>query len=231
MKDPHPLLLWLYRAALIVYPLRLRFQYRDQMLQTLCDAYYDRPAGKMRFWLRAYADLIQSSFRERFNMARDEVVQSPLVFHTLALAAIISLLGGGAALVIDQMMRVGAGNQPQMEMADWYVGEISAGEEPGNVIPPGYVDLERSLQPFVIFYDDQGRPLRGTGYLDQKLPAPPPGVFELSKASLRDSFLPAGRCVWWKSRNQFSGEWPSLSGSSSWRCYLAELRCCIARIE
>jgi hypothetical protein len=182
MNDPHPLMVRLYRGALVIYPLRLRFQYRDQMVQTLCDAYHDRSAGKMRFWLRAYADLIQSSFTERFNMARDEVVQSPLVFHTLALAAIISLLGGGAALVIDQMMRVGAGNQPQMEMADWYVGEISAGEEPGNVIPPGYVDLERSLQPFVIFYDDQGRPLRGTGYLDQKLPAPPPGVFEFVRS-------------------------------------------------
>jgi hypothetical protein len=147
------------------------------MLQTLRDAYADRPAGTPRFWLHAYADLIQSSFTERFNMARDQVVQSPLVFHTLALAAIISLLGGAAALTMHNMLRNGA-NQPQIDMTEWYAGELSAGEDPADVIPPGYVDLERSLQPFVIFYDDQGRPIKGTGYLDQKLPAPPPGVFD-----------------------------------------------------
>lgn len=182
MEEPHPLMFWLYRGALVIYPRRLRFEYRDQMLQTLRDAYRDRPAGKLRFWLHAYADLVKSSFTERFIMARHQVVQSPLVFHTLALAAVISVLGGGAAFVIDQMMRVGEGNQPQIEMADWYVGEISAGEDPANVIPPGYVDLERSLQPFVIFYDDQGRPVKGTGYLDQKLPAPPPGVFDFVRS-------------------------------------------------
>lgn len=178
MKAPHSLLIWAYRGALAIYPLRLRVEYREQMLQTLCDAYRDRRAGALRFWLHAYGDLLQSSLMERFYMLRDFFSGRPLVFHTLALAAIISLLGGTATLMIDQMMRVGEGNQPQIEMADWYVGEISAGEDPGNVIPPGYVDLERSLQPFVIFYDDQGRPVKGTGYLDQKLPAPPSGVFD-----------------------------------------------------
>lgn len=168
----------LYRGALVIYPMRLRLEYRDQILQTLNDAYREYPAGQLRFWLHAYADLVKSSFTERFNMARHHVLQSPLAFYTVALVAIISLLGGAAAVVIDQMMRVGEGNQPQIEMADWYFGEISAGEDPADVIPPGYVDLERSLQPFVIFYDDQGRPVKGTGYLDQELPAPPPGVFD-----------------------------------------------------
>jgi hypothetical protein len=80
-------------------------------------------------------------------------------------------------VVIDQMLRRGA-DQPQVDMVSWYAGEITAGEDPANVIPPGYVDLESSLQPVVIFYDDQGRPGPGTGYLDQKLPTPPPGVFD-----------------------------------------------------
>lgn len=182
MNSPHPLMIWLYRVALVIYPLRLRFEYRDQMLQTLRDAYADHSAGKLRFWLHAYADLIQSSFLERFNMARDQFVQAPLVFHTLALVAILTLLGGAAALTMHNMLRGGA-NQPQIDMTEWYAGEISAGEDPANVIPPGYVDVERSLQPFVIFYDDQGRPMRGTGYLDQKLPAPPPGVFDFVRNS------------------------------------------------
>src|SRR5260370_40589174 len=80
MKGPHPLLVWLYRGALVIYPLRLRFEYREQMLQTLRDAYRDRSSGKLRFWLHMYADLIKSSLTERLNMARDQVVQSLLFF-------------------------------------------------------------------------------------------------------------------------------------------------------
>ena len=110
-------------------------------------------------------------------MIRDAVLQRPLTYHTLVLAAIFTLLGGTAALVISQMMRRGA-DQPQIDMVAWYAGEISAGQAPDKVIPPGYVDLESSLQPVIIFYDDQGRAGRGTGYLGQKLPALPSGVFD-----------------------------------------------------
>ena len=176
-NGPHPLSLWLYRCALLIYPLRLRFQYREQMLQTLCDAYRDREENEPRFWLHAYCELIQSSLVERFYMVRNAAFQRPLTFHTVVLAVVLSLLGGSAALVIDQMMRRGA-DQPQIDMVSWYAGEITAGEAPDNVIPPGYVDLERSLQPAIIFYDDQGKPAVGTGYLDQNLPAPPSGVFD-----------------------------------------------------
>ncbi len=110
-------------------------------------------------------------------MLRDQLFQRPVVFHTLALAVILTVLGGAASITMQQMLRRGA-NQPQIDMVDWYAGEITAGEDPGNAIPPGYVDAERSLQPFVIFYDDQGKPGPGTGYLDQALPAPPSGVFD-----------------------------------------------------
>ena len=182
MKGPHPLLLLLYRGGLVVYPPRLRVEYRDQMLQTLRDSYHDRPFGKLRFWIHAYADLAQSCLTEWFIMARDLPFQRPLVFHTLLLACFLTLLGGGATFTIAQMMRSGA-NQPQIDMVNWYAGELAAGESPADVIPPGYVDLERSLQPFVIFYDDQGQPVVGTGYLDQKLPTPPAGAFDSVRSS------------------------------------------------
>jgi hypothetical protein len=177
MKDSYPLMVFLYRSALVIYPVRLRSQYRHQMLQTLHDAYRDRPAGALRFWFHAYGDLLQSSLMERLYMMRESVRRSPLVFHTLALAAILTLMGGAASLTIDQMLRGGA-NQPQIDMVNYYVGEIASGEAPADVIPPGYVDLEHSLQPVVIFYDDQGKPGPGTGYLDQQPPTPPAGVFD-----------------------------------------------------
>ena len=177
MKRLPPLMLWLYRGALLIYPSRLRSEYREQMMQTLRDAYRDRDVGAFHFWVRVYKDLVQSSLTEHFHMMRDFVFKAPIAFHTVALAVALTLLGGAAAITMQQMLRRGA-NQPQIDMAQWYAGEIGAGEAPGNVIPPGYVDLERSLQPFVIFYDEQGNPGPGTGYLEQRIPTPPPGIFE-----------------------------------------------------
>ncbi|MBZ5504968.1 MAG: hypothetical protein LAO78_05705 [Acidobacteriia bacterium] len=181
MKKPPRPMLWLYRATLVMYPLRLRSEYRDQMLQTLRDAYQDRRIPALHFWFRVYKDLLQSSFTERLNMTRDLIFKTPVVFHTAALALVLTLLGGAAAVTMQQMLRRGA-NQPQIDMADWYAGEIIAGEAPGNVIPQGYVDLERSLQPFVIFYDEQGKPGPATGYLDQSVPTPPSGVFDFVRS-------------------------------------------------
>ena len=40
------------------------------------------------------------------------------------------------------------------------------------------MDIARSLSPFVIVYDDQGRPLASQAELDGQTPAPPRGVFE-----------------------------------------------------
>jgi len=174
-------MLWLYRGALLIYPLRLRFEYRQQMLQTLRDAYADRNVGALHFWFRTYKDLVQSSITERLQMTRDLIFKTPIAFHTAALALVLTLLGGVAAVTMQQMLRRGA-NQPQIDMAQWYAGEINAGEAPGNVIPPGYVDLERSLQPFVIFYDEQGKPGPATGYLDQTIPIPPAGVFDFVRS-------------------------------------------------
>ena len=110
-------------------------------------------------------------------MLQETSLQRPVVLHTLTMALVLTFVGVIASLTMDQMLRRGA-DQPQIDMADWYAGEIAAGVAPADVIPPGYVDLERSLQPVVIFYDDQGHPGPGTGYLDQKLPALPSGLLD-----------------------------------------------------
>lgn len=173
MKEPPALMVWLYRCAMFLYPLRLRLEYREQLLQTLRDAYRDREGGVIRFWARMFGDLMKSSVMQRLYLGRSAVLENPVIYYALALAIMLSLLGGAATVVIDQMMRVGEGDQPQTEMANWYAGEIGAGVAPADEIPPGYVDLATSLQPFVIFYDEQGRPTNGTGYIDQELPTPP----------------------------------------------------------
>jgi hypothetical protein len=181
MKAAHRFLTSLYSYALLLYPRRLRLKYREQMLLSLRDAYHDCSTRKGRFWFNSFFDLLQSSLSERLYMFRDRVFRQPIAYYTLALAVVLTLLSVATAISMQQMLRRGA-DQPQVDMADRYAGEIGSGEAPGNVVPTGYVDLERSLQPFVIFYDDHGRPGTGTGYIDQSLPVLPSGVLEFVRS-------------------------------------------------
>jgi hypothetical protein len=110
-------------------------------------------------------------------MIRDQAIARPIFFHALTLGIILTLLGGFATFVVQGMLRRGA-NQPQTQMAALYSAKIASGTKPDEAIPRNYVDLERSLEPFAIFYDDRGIPVTATGYLNETIPTPPPGVFQ-----------------------------------------------------
>jgi hypothetical protein len=182
MSGPGKLLVALYRNVLVIYPSRLRVEYQEQMLQTLRDDWADHRQQPLRFWFRAFFDLVKSSLMERLYMLSEQGFQRPLIFHTLALGVIISVLGGIAALTMQNLLRGGA-NQPQIDMLESYTREIATAPDPGKVLPAEHVDVKQSLQPFLIFYNDQGRPDAGNGYLNQKLPVPPAGVFDFVRTA------------------------------------------------
>jgi hypothetical protein len=185
MKPPNPLLFALYRSSLHLYPQHLRLRYHDQLLQTTLDAHADSTSS-LRFWPTLFADLLQSAVKEHLLMIRDQVIARPIFFHALIIGLILTVMGGAASLTFQQMLRRGA-NEPQAQMAAFYASEIASGVKPDDAIPRNHVDLERSLQPFAIFYNDQGAPVTGTGYLNQTLPAPPPGVFHYLRTHPTDT--------------------------------------------
>jgi hypothetical protein len=109
-------------------------------------------------------------------MIREQVIARPIFFLALTLGIILTLWGGAASVTFQRMLRHGA-NEPQAQMAALYASEIASGVKPDEAIPRNYVDLERSLEPFAIFYDDQGAPTTSNGHLNQAIPSPPRGVF------------------------------------------------------
>jgi hypothetical protein len=185
MKAPNPRLLSLYRNALRLYPSSLRLRYQDQLLQTVRDAYAERRSPPL-FWFHLFADLLKSSMKEHLLMIRQQAIARPIFFHTLTLGLILTLWGAAAALTFQHMLRRGA-NQPQTQMADLYASEIASGVKPEEAIPRNHVDLERSLEPFVIFYNDQGVPTTANGYLNQAIPSPPRGVFDYLRTHHTDT--------------------------------------------
>jgi len=182
---PNPFLFALYRNALRLYPSHLRRYYHDQFVQTLRDAHADA-ASSLTFWPFLFADLLKSSIREHLLMVRDQAVARPIFFHALTLGLILTLMGGSAAGTFQQMLRRGA-NQPQIQMVTLYSSKIESGVKPDDVIPQNNIDLEQSLEPFAIFYNDQGVPITANGYLNQAIPSPPHGVFNYLRSHSIDT--------------------------------------------
>jgi hypothetical protein len=185
MKAPNPLLFALYRRSLHLYPHHLRLRYQDQMLQTVRDAHANAGA-KPSFWLILFADLLQSTVREHLLMIRNEALGRPIFFHALTLGIVLTLFGAFATFVCQGLLRRGA-NQPQIQMVASYASKIESGVKPSEAIPHNNVDIENSLEPFTIFYDDNGAPVAATGFLNQIIPAPPAGVFHYVRSHSKDT--------------------------------------------
>jgi hypothetical protein len=176
MNPPDPILLSLYRSALGLYPARLRFRYSDQILQSIRDAHAESRAHPVRFWTRLFADLCKSSLKEHLLMTRDAAIRRPILYHALTLGLILTLMGGAAAVTMQQMLRRGA-DHPQIEMGRRYAHDLAAGQKPEDLLPADRIDLQSSLEPFAIFYTDNGAPIASSASLNDAVPAPPAGVF------------------------------------------------------
>ena len=98
------------------------------------------------------------------------------IFNAVVLAAISTVLALALYTIPQQVLRQGA-NDPQIQLAGDLTVRLEQGVAPAEAVPAGAVDIVRSLSPFVIAYDDQGRPLASQAQLDGKTPAPPNGVF------------------------------------------------------
>lgn len=187
MRRPDPILLGAYSHTIqLIYPKHLRDRYHDQLLQTARDANADRTSSSVRFWMNIFVDLIRSSIQEHTRMFRNHLFARPIFFHTITLAAILTICGAGAAVTCQQMLRRGA-NQPQAQMADQFVSELSSGRTPAEVIPSRKVDIRGSLEPFAIFYNEAGTPTASSGTLDGATPAPPAGVFDYLRRHSSDT--------------------------------------------
>jgi hypothetical protein len=189
MKAPNPLLIALYRRSLHLYPHRLRLRYQDQILQTVSDAHANAIINgrtKPSFWLPLFTDLLKSAVREHLLMIRDEALARPIFFHALTLGILLTLFGAFGAFIFQGLLRHGA-NEPQTQMAAFYASKIASGVKPSDAIPRNNVDIERSLEPFAIFYNDDGAPVTATGFLNQTIPTPPHGVFNYVRSHTTDT--------------------------------------------
>ena len=96
-----------------------------------------------------------------------------------ALATILCLL---VYLTVQQSLRQGL-NDPQIQLAEDAVAALERGDAMAQVVPAAKVEMDRSLAPFLIVYDESGHAIAGSGTLHGQSPAPPQGVFEFVKTN------------------------------------------------
>jgi hypothetical protein len=95
----------------------------------------------------------------------------------LPLAVVITAMSGLVYLAVQQALRQGA-NDPQIQMAEDAAAALARGGTMESVLPTTEVDLEQSIAPFIMVFDETGTPLASSGQLHGQMPTIPAGVFD-----------------------------------------------------
>jgi len=166
-----------YDWALRFYPHQFRSNYQAQMLQCLRDAMADPQLSQRTLLSILIFDLSRSLVKENLAMLRDAFARPALIYNALVLAALSTVLALGFYAVPQTLLRQSL-NDPQIELTGNLASEIQNGASPQALIPSHPVDMNTSLSPFVIAYDEHGHVLASSGQLDGVTPPLPAGVFD-----------------------------------------------------
>jgi hypothetical protein len=168
----------MYALALRLYPGRFQEAYAGAMRQSFRDALEDRAVARRELIPLVLRDLITSLFKENFAMLYETFGRPAIVYNALVLIGLSTGLALALNTIPQQVLRQGA-NDPQIAMAGDLAARLESGVAPAAAVPAtDGVDMARSLSPFVIVYDEQGKPVASQGVLNGQTPAPPQGVFD-----------------------------------------------------
>ncbi len=172
----------LYALALHLYPSRFRAEYAAPMHQAFCDALADRTLTNRSLLATVTRDLVTSLVKEHITMLRTTYSRPALLFNAVILVGIATGVALALYAIPQQVLRTGA-NDPQIQMATDLAARLDrVGVTNGLLQTLDYtgrvVDIDQSLSPFLIVYDNQGRALGSNAQLDGITPVPPSGVFD-----------------------------------------------------
>jgi hypothetical protein len=99
------------------------------------------------------------------------------LFAWLTLGALATAVCLIVYLVAQQTWRTSA-NDPQIQLARDAAAALAAGKAVDTVVPRESVDMERSLAPFLIVFDSNGKVLAASATLRGNVPGVPKGVLD-----------------------------------------------------
>jgi len=117
-------------------------------------------------------------------MNHKEIMKQISFLTAAALVTVIMLL---IYATVQQVYRTGL-DDPQTQLVKDIGLQLEQGRSAQMVVNDDSFDITRSLSPFIILYDAQGKPLRSNAFLDGKMPEVPVGVFEEVKRNGEHAF-------------------------------------------
>lgn len=103
-----------------------------------------------------------------------------LVKLFVPLAFIMTVSAGLVYIAVQQNFRMNA-NDPQIQIAEDFSAQLSAGQTLSPFNPSYDVDMAKTLSPFILAYDDTGKIITGSGKLDGQSPVMPAGVLDYTR--------------------------------------------------
>jgi hypothetical protein len=171
---------WLERAyalAILLYPAAFRECHAEPMRQSLRDAIADSGLPRSDLFRTLLKDLIQSLIKENLAMTRDTFSRPALLYNALVLGALCTALSLGFLVIEQQSLRQTA-NDPQLGMAMDLASHLARGVSATSAVPNSETDMDASLSPFVIAYDEQGLVLASSARLNGSVPPLPRGLLD-----------------------------------------------------
>ncbi len=105
--------------------------------------------------------------------------------YWLLIAIIISGLCGLIYAVAQQNLRSNA-DDPQIQMAEDAAAKLASGQPVQSVVPAEKVDIATSLAPYIIVFDNTGKPIASSAQLNGQTPTIPSGVFDYVRQNGED---------------------------------------------
>ena len=100
----------------------------------------------------------------------------------LPFAVVICAFSGLAYTTVQQSERQAA-NDPQIQLAEDTAAALDGGATVDSVIPKMQVEMSTSLAPFIVLYDNDGKPVAGSGLLNGQMPDYPKGALDTAKGT------------------------------------------------
>ena len=100
----------------------------------------------------------------------------------LPFAVVTTAFCGLAYATVQQSQRHDA-DDPQIQLTEDTAAALDTGASVDVVVPKAQVEMSSSLAPFIVIYDNNGKPIAGSGLLNGEMPAYPIGALDVAKQS------------------------------------------------
>jgi len=107
------------------------------------------------------------------------------IMVSVPIAVAVTGLTAAVYGAVQQDLRQGA-NDPQIQMAEDAAARLNAGAAPNQVVPSDQIELEGSLQLYVMVFDAESRLMASSAQLNGQAPPFPPSVFDSARSRGQD---------------------------------------------